>query len=434
MNIAIVGGGIAGLGAAWALAPIHDITLFEANDWLGGHAHTVDVAVGGELVPVDTGFLVYNERTYPHLTRLFDHLGVATQASDMSFSFALDNRLEYAGSGAGFFAQGRNLLRSRHWQMARDIARFRSIGDEMLTASDDGPLGDLLDQYGFSAAFQDDYLLPMAAAIWSARIGEVRRFPARTFLQFFANHGLISITNRPQWRTVTGGSRRYVAAMTETFRDRIRLNQPVASVHRHFDGIRLRLGDDSVEEFDQVVFASHSDQTLGLLGDTATPMETNVLGALRYEPNRAVLHRDPSLMPQRRRVWSSWNYRTVSDDRDKRRASVTYWLNKLQSLPGRHPILLTLNPIVEPDPRFVIDEYEYAHPQFDQAARDAQQRMVRLQGANRSWFAGAYLGYGFHEDGLQSGLNVAAALDGPAPWHGSVEPVSNAPSPTLLSV
>ena len=433
MNIAIVGGGIAGLGAAWALDPVHDITVFEANDWLGGHAHTVDVQVGEDRLPVDTGFLVYNERTYPHLTRLFTHLGVETQESDMSFSFALDGHLEYAGSGAGFFAQGRNLLRRSHWEMARDIARFRRIGDGMLATADDGPLGDLLDRCGFSDAFQNDYLLPMAAAIWSARMGEVRRFPARTFLQFFANHGLISITDRPQWRTVTGGSRRYVAAMTETFRDRVRLNQPVASVHRHFDGVRLRLADDSIEEFDQVVYAAHSDQTLDLLGATATPMERNVLGALRYETNRAVLHRDVSLMPRRHRVWSSWNYRTASDHRDNRRASVTYWLNRLQSLPRRHPVLLTLNPIAEPDPELVVDEYEYAHPQFDEAGRVAQRRMVRLQGANRSWFAGAYLGYGFHEDGLQSGLNVAAALDAPPPWYRSVQPVSNAAAPALVS-
>jgi hypothetical protein len=426
MNIAIIGGGIAGLGAAWALDPVHNITLFEAGDWLGGHAHTVDVEVGHDRLPVDTGFLVYNERTYPHLTRLFAHLRVETRESDMSFSFTLDDRLEYAGSAAGFFAQGRNLLRSSHWQMARDIARFRRVGNDMLAAADDGPLGDLLDRFGFSAPFQDDYLLPMAAAIWSARMGEVRRFPARTFLQFFANHGLISITDRPQWRTVAGGSRRYVAAMTESFRHRVRLNMPVTSVHRHFDGVRLRLADDSTEEFDQVVFASHSDQALAILDTTATPMEKSVLGALRYETNRAVLHRDTSLMPSRRRVWSSWNYRTASDDRLHRRASVTYWLNRLQSLPRHHPILLTLNPITEPDPALVVDEFEYAHPQFDEAARAAQKRMGQLQGVNRSWFAGAYLGYGFHEDGLQSGLNVAAALEAPPPWFRSVQPVSNA--------
>ena len=206
----------------------------------------------------------------------------------------------------------------------------------------------------------------------------------------------------------------------------------MASVHRHFDGARLRLADDSIEEFDQVVFASHSDQALDLLGATATPMERNVLGALRYETNRAVLHRDVSLMPRRRRVWSSWNYRTASDHRDNRRASVTYWLNRLQSLPRRHPVLLTLNPIAEPDPELVVDEYEYAHPPFDEAGRVAQRRMVRLQGANRSWFAGAYLGYGFHEDGLQSGLNVAAALDAPPPWYRSVQPVSNAAAPVLV--
>lgn len=426
MRIAIVGGGIAGLGAAWALNRAHDITLFEASDWLGGHAHTVDVPAAGETMPVDTGFLVYNEHTYPHLTRLFSYLGVETQPSDMSFSFTLDDHLEYAGSAAGFFAQGRNLFRRRHWQMASDILRFRTLGEEMLANADDGPLGDLLDRYRFSPAFQNDYLLPMAAAIWSARMQDARRFPARTFLQFFANHGLISISGRPQWRTVTGGSRRYVEAMSRPFRHHIRLNEPVTGIHRYHDGVRLRLIDGTAEEFDQVVFASHSDQTLAVLGTTATPMERKVLGALRYEQNRAVLHRDRSLMPRRRRVWSSWNYRTTSNDRHHRQASVTYWLNKLQSLPRNQPILLTLNPIVEPDPGLVIDEFEYAHPQFDQAARDAQEQIGRLQGSNRTWFAGAYLGYGFHEDGLQSGLNVAAALGCHAPWHRQVEPVSSA--------
>ncbi len=432
MNIAIVGGGIAGLGAAWALNRSHDITLFEADDWLGGHAHTVDVPVDEGTMPVDTGFLVYNEQTYPHLTRLLDHLGVATQPSDMSFSFTLENSLEYAGSGIGFFAQGRNLLRRSHWQMARDIVRFRAVGGELLAEADDGPIGDLLDRHGFSAAFQGDYLLPMAAAIWSARLRDIRGFPARSFLQFFANHGLISITDRPQWRTVTGGSREYVSAMSRSFADRVRLKTPVTSVHRHSDGVRLRLIDDSVEEFDHVVFASHSDQTRAVLGATATPMEAKLLGALRYEHNRAVLHRDVSLMPRRRRVWSSWNYRTAIDERDARQASVTYWLNRLQSLPDASPLLLTLNPIIEPAPALVVDEYAYAHPQFDEAARAAQQRMVLLQGANRTWFAGAYLGYGFHEDGLQSGLNVAAALGAPAPWYHEVTPVSSAADPVLL--
>jgi predicted NAD/FAD-binding protein len=426
MKIAIVGGGIAGLGAAWALHRSHDITLFEANDWLGGHAHTVDVPTGDGPIPVDTGFLVYNEQTYPHLTRLFSHLGVETQRSDMSFSFSLDGRLEYAGSGTGFFAQGRNMLRRSHWQMAADIARFRRVGTAMLAQADDGPLGNLLDSHGFSTAFQDDYLLPMAAAIWSARLRDVRQFPARTFLQFFANHGLISITDRPEWRTVTGGSRRYVAAMSASFADRVQLNRPVAAVHRHSDGVRLRFTDDSIEEFDQVVFAGHSDQTLAILDRTGTPMEQKLLGALRYEQNRAVLHRDASLMPSRTRVWSSWNYLTTSEGRDDRQASVTYWLNLLQSLPRAHPLFLTLNPIREPDPALVVNEYDYAHPQFDQRAQEAQHGIDMLQGANRTWFAGAYLGYGFHEDGLQSGLNVAAALGAPAPWYRETAPVSSA--------
>lgn len=432
MKIAVVGGGVAGLGAAWALNRSHEVTLYEANEWLGGHAHTVEVDAGDSTLPVDTGFLVYNERTYPQLTRLFSHLEVATEPSTMSFSFSLDDRLEYAGSAFGYFAQATNLGRGPHWRMARDIVRFRKLGPRMLAEVDDEPLGEILDRFRFSPAFQDDYLLPMAAAIWSSRMRDVRQFPAKTFLQFFANHGLISITDRPQWRTVTGGSRRYVAAMTRTFRDRIQTNQPVTAIHRHSDGVGVRLIDDTVEEFDQIVFASHSDQTLAVLGSTATPMERTLLEALPYELNRAVLHRDPSLMPQRRRVWSSWNYLTAQADRQDRQASVTYWLNLLQSLPRQYPLFLSLNPIREPDPALVIDEYEYAHPQFDEKARQAQQQMTLLQGANRTWFAGAYLGYGFHEDGLQSGLNVAAALGSPAPWFRDVEPVSNAAAPVLV--
>ena len=434
MKIAIVGGGISGLGAAWALQPTHDITLYEANDWLGGHAHTVEVPAGDESIPVDTGFLVYNERTYPHLTRLFSHLGVATQPSDMSFSFSLDNRLEYAGSGIGLFAQSRNLVRAGHWRMARDIARFRSVGPEMLDQADDGPLGEMLDRFEFSPEFQDDYLLPMAAAIWSARLGDIRSFPARSFLQFFTNHGLVAITDRPQWRTVTGGSREYVSRLTQPFRDRIRLNNPVVAVHRHFDGVRVRSIDGSVDEYDQIVFASHSDQTLAILGETATPMERRLLSAIRYEHNRAILHRDAQLMPRRKRVWSSWNYVTSDADREGRQASVTYWLNRLQSLPRQVPLFVSLNPIREPHPALVIDEYDYAHPQFDAAARAAQHGLVRQQGTNRTWFAGAYLGYGFHEDGLQSGLNVATALGSPPPWFEAVNPVSSAAAPRPITV
>lgn len=429
MKIAVVGGGVAGLGAAWALNPAHEVTLYEANEWLGGHAHTVDVPTGDSVTAVDTGFLVYNERTYPHLTRLFDHLGVRTKASEMSFSFSLDERLEYAGSGLGLFAQASNLRRGRHWRMARDILRFRRLGPRMLEAAGSATVGSLLDRFGFSTGFQDDYLLPMGAAIWSARIRDIRDFPARTFLQFFANHGLISISDRPEWRTVDGGSRQYVAKLTSSFGDRIHLNRPVAAVHRHFDGVTLRTTDGTAHEFDQIVFATHSDQTLAILGDTATPMENKALGALPYELNRAILHRDSSLMPNRRRVWSSWNYATTSTGREQRQASVTYWLNRLQSLPTQYPLFVTLNPIRDPDPDLVMDEYEYSHPQFSAEASEAKQRLSLMQGANQTWFAGAYLGYGFHEDGLQSGFNVAAALGSPPPWFREVRPVSEAAAP-----
>lgn len=432
MKVAVVGGGIAGLGAAWSLNRAHEVTLFEAADWLGGHAHTVDVSTDDSVIPVDTGFLVYNERTYPHLTRLFAHLGVQTQESDMSFSFSREGGLEYAGSGTGFFAQGRNITSRRHWQLARSVARFRRLGPQMLSEADDGPLGPLLDRFGFSTGFQDDYLLPMAAAIWSARLRDIRQFPARSFLEFFTNHGLITLTDRPQWRTVSGGSRQYVSAMAASLGSRVRLSRPVLAVHRHFDGVSVRTADDCVESFDQVVFAAHSNQTLAILGATATPLERKLLGAIRYEANRAVLHRDQALMPRRPRAWASWNYMTASNNCDDQQASVTYWLNRLQSLPPETPLFVSLNPIRSPEPDLIIDEYEYSHPQFDASARIAQQRIPALQGTNRTWLAGAYLGYGFHEDGLQSGLNVAAALGSPPPWFRQVRPVSSAPAAVLV--
>ncbi len=423
-RIAIVGSGISGLGAAWALHRDHDIVVFEADRRAGGHSHTVDVETRGGTVQVDTGFIVYNEVTYPNLTRLFSALDVPTEPSDMSFSFSLDRRFEYGASLPGILARPGNLLRPRFRRMLLDIDRFRRVGSR-LQAGDDDTIDDLLSRHGFSPGFLEDYLLPMTGAIWSARHDEMRRFPAGPILRFLSNHGLVEIAGRPSWRTVSGGSRSYVRRLTAPFADRIRLATPVTRVVRTGEGVVVETCHGS-EHFDHLVLATHSDQALRILGDDASGEERALLGAIRYQPNVAVLHSDAELMPRTKRVWSSWNAMARSEDRESSMVSVTYWMNLLQNLGPELPLFVSLNPIFEPNPDLVHRRFEYAHPQFDRDTMAAQRGLAGIQGAGNTWFAGAYLGYGFHEDGLQSGLNVAAALGSPAPWHGTFEPVSSA--------
>jgi predicted NAD/FAD-binding protein len=424
-RIAIVGSGISGLGAAWALHEDHAVTVFETDSRVGGHTHTLDVPTHGGVVPVDTGFIVYNEVTYPNLTRLFDTLGVATETSDMSFSFSLDGQTEYGASLRGVLAQPSNLARPRFVRMLADIDRFRRVGASLRPHVGE-TIGSLLVRHGFGDGFRHDYLYPMTGAIWSASQADISRYPAASVMRFLGNHGLVEIVGRPRWRTVTGGSRRYVQLLTAGFRDRIYTNTPVTSVVRAGGDVFVTAGG-STNRFDQVVFASHSDQALRILGVDATSEERGLLGAIRYQPNVAVLHGDSRLMPRRRRVWSSWNAMATSRDRHRQVASVTYWMNRLQNLDPSLPLFVSLNPLTEPDPDLVYGRFEYAHPSFDQAAVDAQTGIAAIQGQNNTWFAGAYLGYGFHEDGLQSGLSVAAALGSPAPWHGEFEPVSSSP-------
>lgn len=429
-KVAIVGAGISGLGAAWTLAEDHDVTVYEARPRVGGHSNTYTVPTADGPLPVDTGFIVYNEATYPHLTSLFALLDVPTQPSDMSFAFSLDREFEYGATARGM-AQLQNLGRRRYRSMIRDIVRFRREGEGLLAVAADATIGDLLATKGYSDGFIDDYLLPMAGAIWSARSSEIRRYPAAAMLRFLANHGLIQIVGRPAWRTVTGGSIEYVRRLIAGFSDRIRTSTPVVSITRHDTHVDVVTNDGGWEEFDHVILATHSDQALRVLGDDASPEEHEALAAIRYEPNVAVLHSDPALMPRRRKVWSSWNAMVSSDDREDRVASVTYWMNRLQDIDQNHPMFVSLNPLVEPDPTLVHARFEYAHPQFDPGAVEAQHRLSALQGRRRTWFAGAYHGYGFHEDGLQSGLHVAAALGSPAPWYDDVEPRSSAPRPVV---
>lgn len=424
LDIAVIGTGIAGMAAAWLLSARHRVTVYEAAPRLGGHSNTVDAPGALGPVPVDTGFIVYNEPSYPNLTALFRLLDVPTQASDMSFAVSMDDgELEYAGTDLfGLFAQKRNLIRPRFWSMLSDLRRFyRQASDDAGRIGDRLTLGDYLDAGGYGRAFQEDHLLPMAAAIWSTPAGRVRDYPVGAFLRFCANHGLLQFTGRPVWRTVTGGSRAYVQRLTARYADRIRLGREVLAVRRTGLGVEVRDRLGGVEPFDQVVIAAHANQALAML-EQPTAQERSQLGAFTYTRNLAVLHQDPALMPKRRAVWASWNYLARRTDVSRAAAwqlpCVTYWMNRLQNLPQTTPLYLTLNPSMPPDPAKILRSEVYEHPVFDAGAIAAQQHLWSLQGRDRVWFCGVYFGSGFHEDGLQAGLAVAEALGGVRrPWN-----------------
>ena len=421
LDIAVIGTGISGMSAAWLLSARHRVTVYEAAPRLGGHSHTVDVPGALGPVPVDTGFIVYNEPSYPNLTALFRFLEVPTQASDMSFAVSIDGgALEYAGTDLfGLFAQKRNLLRPRFWSMLGDLRRFyRQASADNGRLGEDVSLGAYLDAGGYGRAFQQDHLLPMAAAIWSTPAGRVRDYPVAAFIRFCANHGLLQFTGRPVWRTVTGGSRAYVQRLTERYADRIRLGTEVVAVspNGRGQGVEVRDRQGGMQRFDQVVIAAHADQALAML-EQPTTEETSLLGAFAYTENLAVLHQDGALMPKRRAVWASWNYLARNVDGAAAPPCVTYWMNRLQGIPQDTSLYLTLNPPVSPDPAKILRRETYEHPVFDAAAIVAQQRLWSLQGVRDVWFCGAYFGAGFHEDGLQAGLAVAEALGGVRrPW------------------
>jgi len=430
MRIAVIGTGISGLGCAWLLSQRHAVQVYEAVPRLGGHTNTVDVPWRGQQVPVDTGFIVYNEPNYPNLTKLFAQLAVPTHASDMSFGVSLDDgRLEYAGGSLGcLFAQKRNLLRPGFHRMLYDILRFNRDATSYLAdpLRRQVSLGDFLAVRGYGTAFCRHYLLPMGAAIWSASVDGMRAFPAHSFLQFFANHGLLSIDDRPAWRTVTGGARTYVEKLSASYADQIRLATPVVAVVRSLDGVEVIDARGGRERFDQVVLACHADQALALI-ERPSPAERSILGAFRYQANRAVLHQDASLMPRRRKVWSSWNYLASSAPPDGMpdgmKVSVTYWLNRLQGIEPGCLALVSLNPLRAPAPERVLGEFVYDHPQYTAESVAAQGRLAEVQGRDRLWFCGAHWGYGFHEDGLRSGLQVGAALGVAPPWWPTVTPI-----------
>ena len=424
-RVAIVGSGIAGLAAAHSLEGLAAVTLFEAGNYFGGHTHTVDVTLpglAGSAEPVtcgvDTGFLVFNERTYPNLIALFDQLGVETAKSDMSFSVKVPDAmggsgLEWSGSSLNsVFAQRGNLVNRKFLRMLADIVRFNRITTSLAKSGGDvammQPLGDFLATEKFSEEFRDWYFLPMMGCIWSCPTDQMLQFPVATMIRFCHNHGLIQITDRPQWWTVKGGARHYVEKIIAGVADK-RLNSPVQHIARHAQGVTLTT-HAGPEHFDKVIVATHSDQALAML-QAPTAAEQAVLGAIAYQPNRAVLHTDTSVLPTRKLAWAAWNYeRNEASGRESARVCLHYLLNMLQPLPFAQSVVVSLNPVHDIARRYVMGEFDYTHPVFDLAAIRAQQQLPALQGQQHTYFCGAWAGYGFHEDGLKSGLNAARLL------------------------
>lgn len=409
-NIAIIGSGIAGLTSAYLLNREHDITLFEANDYLGGHTHTIDVELNGTSYPVNTGFIVFNDWTYPNFIKLMDQLGVQSEDSDMSFSVRCENTgLEYNGTNLNtLFAQRLNLIRPKFIRMIRDILRFNKETVAALDANEIGDaetLGEYLTKNGYSDGFVHHYIVPMGAAIWSASVDVMKDFPLKFFLRFFNNHGMLSVDDRPQWRVITGGSRSYVAPLIESFKDNIRYNSPIKTVERSEQCVTLITEQGEMLEFDEVVFACHSDQALAMLAKP-TDAESSVLGALPYQDNSVVLHTDTRLMPKKSLAWAAWNYHIPQRANDC--AAVTYNMNILQNFyDAPETLLVTLNRTHEIDPTKIIAQYNYSHPVFTLDGIEAQQQHHTISGHNRTHYCGAYWFNGFHEDGVNSALRVA---------------------------
>lgn len=406
MRIAIIGGGISGLYSARLLYKHHDVQLFEAGSYPGGHTNTVDADFGDRRIPVDTGFIVHNDRNYPLFLAMLDELGVAAQDGDMSFSMSCEiTGLEYSGTSLNtLFAQRRNLINPRFLGMLRDILRFNRHSDLLLAAPADQNLADFLGQHGFSGALVDDYLVPMAAAIWSSDPANILDFPAAYFGRFFHNHGLLTVNDRPQWRTICGGSRNYVAPLIAPFRDRVHLNAPVEFVSRDGDHVSVKAGGGEAQRFDQVIFACHSDQALEILRDP-TQAEREILGDIPYQPNDTVLHTDASLLPKKRLAWSAWNYHRYQSDATE--VCVTYHMSLLQKLDSPRPLLVSLNATDRINPDTILQRIRYHHPVYDSASVKARGRWAEISSVNNTHYCGAYWGYGFHEDGLRSAHAVA---------------------------
>jgi uncharacterized protein len=419
-KVAVIGSGISGLSAAWLLDHSVNVTLFEADSWIGGHANTVEVVSDYGTIPVDTGFIVYNDWNYPNLVALFEALGVTNEASDMSFAASLDHgAFEYSGTSlSAMIGQKSNIIRLKFWKMVADILRFYRKAPLYLskTGACEMTLGEYLDAEGFSKSFVNNHILPMGAAIWSTTAAEMRSYPLVAFIRFFESHGLLSLKNRPVWRTVTGGSREYIKRILADFTGEVRLNAPVATVRRVAQGVEVTERNGKTEIFDKVVIASHADQARSMLVDTNSRAR-DLLENFKYTHNTAVLHSDISLMPKRKQVWSSWNYIGNMSCDANQQLCVTYWMNRLQNLDERVPLFVTLNPNRVVAPGAVHASFDYTHPLFDHAALSAQKALWQVQGQDGVWFCGAYFGSGFHEDGLQSGLAVAEMIGGiKRPW------------------
>ena len=421
-SVAVIGSGIAGLGAAFTLKDYARVTVFEQNATVGGHSHAIDVTLDGKTWPVDVGFLVFNDRTYPQLIALFKELNVEIAESEMSFAVSLGPYdYEWCGSDqlSKALAQPSNVFKPRFWRMIKDMMRFNKEATNLAASAKSDQtlqqvsLGQYLEQGQYSQAFRNDYLLPMAAAIWSCPVDQILAFPMHTFVRFCDNHGLLQVNNRPRWKTVRASSKQYVSklvAALEATGGKVLTNSPVEAIVRGAQNVQLQVGGQW-QTFDYVVMAGHSDQSLQLLGKQASTEEKQALGAIAYQPNRTVLHTDARLMPKRKRAWAAWNYLGKTGvDQNSQDLSVTYWSNCLQPLPFTTQVFVTLNPVIEPDPNKIISDLRFSHPVFNGAAITAQKKIVDLQGCQRTFYAGAWLGYGFHEDGLRSGIEAAEHL------------------------
>lgn len=421
-KIAVIGTGIAGMASAWLLSQRYQILLIDKNDYIGGHTNTVSVIneKTGLNTHVDTGFIVYNEPNYPNLVGLFETLGVSTRATDMTFSASiLNSGLEYAGNNLDtLFAQRRNLLSPNFLKLVYDILKFNRHAKRLINDDQADPnltLGEFLSDYRIGKVMQDNYLLPMAAAIWSCSPQQMQSFPAKSFSQFFDNHGLLNVNDRPQWRTVIGGSQRYVDKLLASFSGETIVNNGVSKIERNPDAVTITLADGQQHKVDEVVIATHADEALALLTN-ATDQEQDLLSSFRYQENDAYLHTDSNLMPKHPKVWSCWNYLAQNSGEDTSSVSVSYWMNALQGLDPSQDYFVSLNPIQAIDSGKVIKRIQYMHPIFDNNAIVSQKKLHQLQGKNRTWFAGSYFGYGFHEDALSSAVSIAKHFNVPIPW------------------
>lgn len=411
MNIAIIGSGISGLVAAYHLHADHNITLFEANDYIGGHTRTVNVELAGKRYAVDIGFVVFNDWTYPNFVALVDTLGIASQPSPMSFSVDCESTgLEYSGASLNtLFSQRRNIFRPAFYRMLRDVLRFNREAPSLLSQANlSMTLGDYLEHNDYSPEFIEHYIVPMGAAIWSTAPQRLRTFPASYFARFFHNHGMLSLDERPTWRVIKGGSAQYVEKLTASFRDRIRLSSPVSCVRRQRNEVQLELANGECREFDYVVMACHSDQALRLLPDASSD-EHEILGVIPYQENEVILHTDESLLPRSRRAWAAWNYHLSAEPQE--RVAVTYNMNILQGIEAPRQLCVTLNRADAIDPEKIIHRFVYHHPLYTAAAREAHRGYTRINGSQRTFFCGAYWGYGLHEDGVKSALKMCRYLD-----------------------